>query len=526
MSNRNYNVFFHLHTVSGIIISVGLYVIFFAGSFALFLEPIAKWELNKTDPHVPTPSFSSIDYDRVIDSLEVRDYPMYGRYMYIYFRPRERFLEVYLGKSTDSLASEEKSKDQSLMLDTDTYTLSERAEFDEYHFTIAELLYGLHFFEQLGEFGLWLSGAIGLMLLFAMVSGIVVHWKKIVSNFYIFRPKEKLKTVWTDAHTALGIIGIPYQLMYAVTGAMFGISVVIGLSGSLLYGGDHEKLEHTMYDNDLDYSMGEPAQQPFSVTAAAREADKRWPDFKPIYVQIFNLGSANTLLNMYGESDETTAFPVGGTITCNVITGEVIHEEAPFRYPENIQPAFAQLHFGRLFKFDAFAAYLVKILYFVLGIATCFVIITGVLIWLEARNKKSVPEKERIFNERVGRIYMAICLSMFPIIAFSLLISKLLPHSQFENGSVILNSVFFGGWLLLSIFFSYKKSNNYINYYSLLSGGILGLAIPLIDVIVLGNVLSDDFARGNYSAFVVDVLWLVLSVTALYAVYRVRRPAL
>lgn len=442
MSNRNYNVFFHLHTISGIVISIALYVIFFAGAFALFLEPIAKWELNRQYPHVPTHSFSSIDYDRVIDSLEVRGYPMYGRYMYIYFRPREKFLGVYIGEATDSLASEGKREEQLLHLDTDSYALTEATKDTAIHFTIAELLYGLHFFDQLGEWGLYLSGAVGLMLLFVMVSGIVVHWKKIISNFYIFRPKEKLKTVWTDANTALGIIGIPYQLMYAVTGAMFGISVVIGLSGSLLYRGDHEKMEKAIYGSDLDFSLGKPVQEPYSLTAVAKKVDQRRPDFKPIYIQIFNLGSTNTLMDMYGESDEKTGFPVGGSIVYNVITGEVIRENAPFGYADGIQPLFAQLHFGRLFKFDQFGNYLVKTLYFLLAIATCFVIISGVLIWLEARNKKSVPEKERKFNETIGHIYLAICLSLFPVTAFSLLVSKLMPQSQYENGGVILNVSF------------------------------------------------------------------------------------
>ena len=47
MSNRNYNVFFNTHTVSGIVISIALYVIFFAGAFALFKGEIQIWEEGK-----------------------------------------------------------------------------------------------------------------------------------------------------------------------------------------------------------------------------------------------------------------------------------------------------------------------------------------------------------------------------------------------------------------------------------------------------------------------------------------------
>jgi uncharacterized iron-regulated membrane protein len=65
----------------------------------------------------------------------------------------------------------------------------------------------------------YLSGFVALFFLFAIATGVLLHWQKIVSNFYLFRPREKLKTMWTDAHTSLGILGLPFQFVYAVTGA-------------------------------------------------------------------------------------------------------------------------------------------------------------------------------------------------------------------------------------------------------------------------------------------------------------------
>ncbi|HAI43900.1 MAG TPA: hypothetical protein DCM40_40295, partial [Maribacter sp.] len=86
-------------------------------------------------------------------------------------------------------------------------------------YTLGEFLYRLHFFAQLPHpFGYYLSGFVAFFFLFALLTGIIVHWDKIISNFYVFRPMTKLKTVWTDAHTALGVIGFPFQFVYAVTG--------------------------------------------------------------------------------------------------------------------------------------------------------------------------------------------------------------------------------------------------------------------------------------------------------------------
>ena len=46
MKNRTYNILFHTHTISGIIISALLYIIFFAGSFSFFRDEIVNWERN------------------------------------------------------------------------------------------------------------------------------------------------------------------------------------------------------------------------------------------------------------------------------------------------------------------------------------------------------------------------------------------------------------------------------------------------------------------------------------------------
>lgn len=37
-----------------------------------------------------------------------------------------------------------------------------------------------------------------------------------------------------------------------------------------------------------------------------------------------------------------------------------------------------------------------------IGIISCFIIISGILIWLVARDKKSVAEKKRKFNAWIG----------------------------------------------------------------------------------------------------------------------------
>ena len=115
------------------------------------------------------------------------------------------------------------------------------------------------------------------------------------------------------------------------------------------------------------------------------------------------------------------------------------------------------LHFGD------YGGYVVKCISFAMGLATCFVIITGILIWLEARNRRSVPEKEKRFNERVGNIYLSICLTMFPVTALSFIFIQVLPDQYEEVQQTVLYSFYCITWLLSSIFFVVKKDNYFTN---------------------------------------------------------------
>lgn len=118
-----------------------------------------------------------------------------------------------------------------------------------------------------------------------------------------------------------------------------------------------------------------------------------------------------------------------------------------------------------------------------MGIITCFVIISRVIIWLVAREKKNIPEKKRRFNRRVVRIYLAVCLSMYPITALTFIACKLL-YSLGQSG---ICTFYFVGWLLLTGFFIVKKNDAFTNKYCLLSGSILGFLVPIANGIVSRN---------------------------------------
>ncbi|MEX0362130.1 MAG: PepSY domain-containing protein, partial [Allomuricauda sp.] len=124
MGKRTYNILFHTHTVSGIVISVALYVIFFAGSFAFFRDEINNWQRNhKVEVIDELPS----NLDAQLEQLS-QTYELHGRDVELRHNYNERNIAVSLGASKDSLASEKNKESAFLYLDTTSGHSSTYAE--------------------------------------------------------------------------------------------------------------------------------------------------------------------------------------------------------------------------------------------------------------------------------------------------------------------------------------------------------------------------------------------------------------
>ncbi len=510
MNNRHYNIYFHTHTVSGIVISVVLFVIFFAGSFSFFRDEIINWERSES---TAVTREIQLDYNKALENLD-KKYVLHGRNITISKPSVENRVAVYMEGSRDTLAPKKQKEGSFFYLDNKNF----KSYTYEESYSLGELLYRLHFLAQIPyPAGYYLSGFTALFFLFAIITGLLLHWKKIVSNFYVFRPKEKLKTLWTDAHTALGMIGLPFQFVYAVTGAFFMIKLLIVAPAVMaLYKGDQDKLYKELEYNDTDYKFEyKKLADPFDVNQLVNKAKSNWSDFEITRVIIQNYGDINMHLLIEGELPSHQRFTGIGKVVYRVADGKEIARKNPVTqngYLDVVKNVLYRIHFGD------YGGYALKIVSFVLGIITCFVIISGVMIWLVARQKNNLPEKKRRFNAGVVRIYLAICLSMYPITALAFIGSKIFYPLSKSN----LFALYFGGWLLLTIFFIIKKDDAFTNKFCLISGSILGFLIPITNGIVSGDWFWTSFMHNKIQIFFIDVFWIFLASISLYTAYHLK----
>ena len=63
---RLHNIMFHTHTVTGIVISFVLFIIFYAGAFSLFRDDFYKWE----NPLARFEAKEEVDYDKTLKLVQ------------------------------------------------------------------------------------------------------------------------------------------------------------------------------------------------------------------------------------------------------------------------------------------------------------------------------------------------------------------------------------------------------------------------------------------------------------------------
>ncbi|RAV30325.1 PepSY-associated TM helix domain-containing protein [Sinomicrobium soli] len=498
---RLHNVMFHTHTVAGIVISFALYVIFFTGAVALFMGELYRWEnpearFESVDP-------DQVDYNKIYNHVkaEVQDFDTALQFGIV--PPSQEYPFAYFyGTTKDANGKTERF---STNIDPRTYKVT---PFKEPKTHMAQTLYELHFFHQIPLVGLYLSGLVSFFFIFVIITGLLTHWKNIINKFYAFTTKGKWKQIWTNSHISLGFITLPFQIIYAVTGALLGLSILLlAPSSFLIFDGNTTEVYKAVkpaagfkYDRNAGNS-----ENGIGLNAIYHKARTSYPDTKVTYLSATNFGKEDGTITV--NLDDHTGISGDGTIVYSHRDGSLLKAIEPQRksYTEGAFGVMIKLHFAN------FGGILLKIIYFILSMITCYIIISGVMIWRTARDNNRYTNRQRRFHHRVTKVYLAICLSMFPATALIFLANKLVPMDVAGRVAYV-NAVFFLGWLgltLLGLFWNdYRKLNR--NYLFL--GSILGLMVPLANGFVTGDWFWKTWIDQQYYVFSVDVTWIVIGV--------------
>jgi uncharacterized iron-regulated membrane protein len=542
MENRKYNVYFNTHTISGIIICSILYVIFFAGSFSFFKDDITAWQKN--DSNLSHNTAVSRDFNYLIDSLS-KKHKLKGRDFDFTLQRHSSSVYVSMSDSHDTTVKKQKAHgkpdgkrkgggrgrrgngDNAFF----TYDFSKKAEADYTNsYTMGEFLYRLHFLAQVNQafpfrigvpIGYLLAGIVSFIFLFALITGLLLHWDKLVSNFFTFRPWNKWKSVWTDLHTVLGVIGFPYQLVFAITGIIliFNSFLIVPYT-KLFYKGNEEKIYKDLgfgVKSDFKYTY-KRLNDSVDINSLVTATQNKWQRSEISLVAIRNYGDENMHVVIQGKPNTTAQMNGVGELIYRVSDHKIIAEKAPLSAPgylRTLSGLIYHLHFGD------YGGRPLRVMYFVLGIMGCIVINSGVMIWLVARDKKSIPERKRKFNFWTANIYIASSLSMLPVTGLTM-ISLLFIN---KPGQSDIYHWFFYSWLILSIYFIARRNLDLTNRQSTFLSAVICFLLPILDGVVRNNWFWETYKRGAFDILFIDVLFLSLSIISAIIFWKMSKKA-
>lgn len=541
MDNRKYNIYFHTHTISGIIICALLYVMFFAGSFSFFKDDIAAWQKNESI--TAQRGVTERDFNHVLDLLS-KSHTLKGRDIEFSMQRHGMGAYVSMSASHDSTVKakvkkkpEEQKKgkgrgrgrrggnDDSAFF---TYNFGQQKEVDyQSGYDMGEFLYRLHFLAQLNiipinlgaPFGYLVAGVVSFLFLFALITGLMLHWDKIVSNFFTFRPWTKWKTVWTDLHTALGVIQFPFQFLFAVTGiVLIANTFLMTPYAAYLYKGDSEKLYKAMEYSDttkFDYSY-RPLTAAFDLNDYLGGVEQRLEGGEVSRVVIKNCHDDNMHVIVQSKPLADASFAGAGKTIYRVRDQQVLHEMSPTEhasYIDRVKAIIYHLHFGD------FGGRPLRVMYFVLGAMGCVVLISGILIWLVARDKNGVPKHKRVFNFWTANIFMAACMSMLPVTAFTMIMLLFLKNP----GQSDIYHWYFYSWLAIAVYFIVRRDLAITSRQTTMLSAVTCFLLPVLDGVVRGNWFWSTYSRRAYDILFIDLLFLLLGVLSVLVLFKLRK---
>lgn len=515
---RLHNIMFHTHTVAGIVISVTLFIIFYAGAFSLFRDHLNPWENQNFRFKVK----ENINYDSIVNVVKTYDPKLKDVKDFTISPPWDNnpFLRFSILEETSD--GKKKTKTYYINPHTGEYSLNllNRRFADRYKSTtyMGETLYRLHYLRIFfSSFGIYISGIISFFFLFAIVTGVLVHWKSTIDKFYAFTTKGKWKQIFTNSHTTLGFVALPFQFVYALTGSLMGLLLLIlAPSAYLIYNGDTNEIRKLVSTEERTIEYDENAkylENTVSINEFFNEVHENYPNQRITSLKVNNFEKIDGDFT-FNLTDEIGISNRKSSVFYTYKNGHFVSESdfVESTYTNSAYNILIKLHYAN------YGSFFLKIIYFILAMITCYIIISGVLIWQKARDNKKYTDKQRRFHHRVTKVYLSICLSMYPVFALIFIANKAIPLT-IEGRVVWVHIIFFGGWLLLIILGLVWDNYAKINRNYLFIGSVLAVLIPIANGIVTNDWFWKTFINKQYHVFCVDFTWLLTGISG-FVIYK------
>ena len=498
-----------VHTWTGIIAGLFLFIGFFAGALTMFKAPIDAWS---SPPQASLSHLNNTQYDRLIKQASA-EFPEIAHGFTIDLNPEHSPMTWYESGSAREPGLADRVRHATLDQQDQLITLLHTPN------RLGTLIDYLHRSAGIpGEIGHhlvggYIVGIAALLYFLALVSGLIILLPTLTKSFFALRTNKGASRFWLDSHNLLGITSFPFHVMIALTAVVFAFHDFFYAGLFLVYG-----------DTPL-----------FARTAAAAVAYQldALPSIEEHIraAQAYVSGYQVTTLSFSGL--ETTSPFVKLTLLNEHEVMRGPHYDYLFMDPYTLEitgstfnpgnegiwsrivASFFALHFG------SYGGEWIRWVYFFLGLAGAALFYTGNLLWLEKRRNKHHATQQKN-TTRMAALTVGVCLGAIAGVMAAILITKWVALSQLNINELYL-WVYYATFLTaLGYAFWQGASKAALHLLGFIT--LLCLLIPLT-TLCAPLLFSTLWFNTQGSAWYVELIAIMFALFAFFGQRQVRRRA-
>ncbi|MEY2931393.1 MAG: hypothetical protein RL033_2142 [Pseudomonadota bacterium] len=498
LSRHAFTRFWQAHAWAGVVTALLVYIMFFLGSVVLFYRPLTIWE----EPLLQRPAVQLTSLDETL-RLAAPESEEFFLYLPSDVRPLPK-LGYYLPGTTLW---------RMWWLDIEgQQRIPEREK-------AAAFIYDLHYLWH-DLTGFWLQYGAGVLVfgfLLALVTGALIHLGRFRRQLHRFRPERERRVLWSDLHKVAGVFGLPFQLVYALTGSLMVLSpLLFQLSVQPVFGGDAARAAAAagaLVEEPPRLDMG-PASSPLSLDVLVQHAVAAEPRLRVESIVYRGHSHAGATVDVRGPIEGQ---PFGnGFVRVMATTGQIQLIETPDR--ESAVGKVARWIHG--LHTVEYGGTLARWMLWVLALGGCATLLTGNWVWLERR----AAEQASLGNRLLAKLTAGVGAGCFAALAALLLASRMLPLDWPHRilGEELAMAFTFALWNVLAFC---ARDTAAVWWRGIGLAGVLMSAVP---VLATRSSTAGLFGAGPQLASVatVDAVLLGAGLAMLAIAFLLRRLAL
>lgn len=415
-----------VHTWTGIVCGLALFIAFYAGAITVFKEPIRRWS---TPPAAVMPTVP-MDQVQPLIVQALSQIPATARGAFVRLEGENAVpqleWQVRDPNADDHDESAVRHYAATLAADGSLQSGEQRPS------RLVEFIDILHRVVGLpadSDPNRWIMGVISALYFMALVSGVIILLPSLVKDFFALRVGRNLKRMWLDAHNVVGIVSLPFHIVMALSAVVFAYhDQIFNVQDKLVHGGQWAQAFGGPQGNPAQAPARNPGDmlKPSQLTQIVKAAA---PGFEPDRLHYAQVLGAKPTVRVWGKHPEgISPRAAGGFAMLDPYTGELLSADylsGGQDTPNLIISSFFALHMA------SFGGLAVWWLYFLLGLAGAWLFYGGNLLWVESRRKAqrkggALPVQRRD-TALMAAATVGVCVGCVAGISLSIAAAKWLP---------------------------------------------------------------------------------------------------